>query len=376
MSTTDLPVAPDLFDPQRGAAWKWLSGVVIVLLSSCAAVGIGTLARSADALPTAPSERLVDGEPEETLDPEAPKRRPGSAGLLAASGRVDGGSARPGLALVARSGASGLRAEGAGLAGLPFVPFDRKRGEWLGGVRLGLWPAERRATTDPAYANPAGFYVVTDDLRRHAVSPHFTLGEFAGRGGPGADGTSYVVLDDGLVRKLERVLAELGAGGLPAGDLRILSAFRAPSYNAGVEGAAPSSRHQFGDAADVVVDADGDGRMDDLNRDGRVDRADVRLVADAVERVERQSPELVGGLGLYDAMGPSGPFLHIDVRGRPARWGPAGRGAPPPPAARPARQLAVTNDPADAPITRSTGRPTCRAQGAMAVLCAGRSTRP
>ena len=40
--TPEAPTAPDLFDPQHGAAWKWLSGVVIVLLSSCAAVGIGT----------------------------------------------------------------------------------------------------------------------------------------------------------------------------------------------------------------------------------------------------------------------------------------------------------------------------------------------
>jgi hypothetical protein len=39
-----------------------------------------------------------------------------------------------------------------------------------------------------------------------------------------------------------------------------------------------------------------------------------------VERVERAYPELVGGLGKYHAVGPSGPFAHIDVRGYKARW--------------------------------------------------------
>ena len=255
--------------------------------------------------------------------------------------------------------------------GVPFVPFARKRGEWLDAVRLGLWPAERRAVRDPAYANPAGFHLVTPALRGHPVSAHFTIGEFAMRDGPlGPQGETYVVLARPLLDKLERVLAELAATGVRSPDLRVLSAFRAPRYNAGVEGAAPSSRHQFGDAADVVVDADGDGRMDDLNHDGRVDRADLFLVADAVARVERSEPSLVGGLGLYDAQGPSGPFLHVDVRGSAARWGTALRGAAPAPRVTP-----PSRDSWSAPrSTRpSVGRrPGCTAEGEMAVLCATR----
>ncbi|HEX6746802.1 MAG TPA: hypothetical protein VF092_05850, partial [Longimicrobium sp.] len=102
--------------------------------------------------------------------------------------------------------------------------------------------------------------------------------------------------------------------------------------------------------------------------DGRVDRRDLYLVADAVERVERASPELVGGLGLYDATGPSGPFLHVDVRGHATRWGSASRGggeAAPRLWAAPRR--AVVSEPEDPP-----GRRTCRATGADAVLCGGR----
>jgi hypothetical protein len=60
--------------------------------------------------------------------------------------------------------------------------------------------------------------------------------------------------------------------------------------------------------------------MDDLNRDGRLNFRDVRVVLASVERVERAYPDLVGGTGLYHSSGPAGPFAHIDVRGERARW--------------------------------------------------------
>ena len=70
----------------------------------------------------------------------------------------------------------------------------------------------------------------------------------------------------------------------------------------------------------MIIDSDGNGRMDDLNRDGRINFADARVVLAAVERVERAYPDLVGGVGLYPSSGPAGPFAHIDVRGERARW--------------------------------------------------------
>jgi uncharacterized protein YcbK (DUF882 family) len=81
------------------------------------------------------------------------------------------------------------------------------------------------------------------------------------------------------------------------------------------------SRHQYGDAADVYVTDGGRDWMTDLNRDGRVDLRDARLLASAAERVETAHPELVGGIGVYPATGAHGPFVHIDVRGTRARWG-------------------------------------------------------
>jgi uncharacterized protein YcbK (DUF882 family) len=103
-----------------------------------------------------------------------------------------------------------------------------------------------------------------------------------------------------------------------------MSGFRTPQYNqqgVGAGGRVQDSRHQYGDAADVyVVNGDRDW-MSDLNRDGRVDTRDANVLAQAAERVEREHPDLIGGVGIYRATSAHGPFVHIDVRGTRARWG-------------------------------------------------------
>jgi hypothetical protein len=76
----------------------------------------------------------------------------------------------------------------------------------------------------------------------------------------------------------------------------------------------------YGDAADVFVDNDGDGRTDDLDGDGRVTIADAQVMARAAERVELEHPRLVGGIGVYSATASHGPFMHVDTRGYRARW--------------------------------------------------------
>ena len=63
------------------------------------------------------------------------------------------------------------------------------------------------------------------------------------------------------------------------------------------------------------------GRMADLNHDGRVDSRDAKVILRAVEEVEREHPELSGGVGVYRGTRNHGPFAHIDVRGWRARWG-------------------------------------------------------
>jgi hypothetical protein len=122
---------------------------------------------------------------------------------------------------------------------------------------------------------------------------------------------------------------------------------------------ARASRHQYGDAADIIIDANRDGRMDDLDLDGRVTYADLQVLDRAVQLIEHKYPELVGGLGLYHEMGPSGPFAHIDVRGRRARWTNSPK--------RPGSSFVPARARAD--LARPSG--TCTAEGAMAVLCQG-----
>lgn len=206
---------------------------------------------------------------------------------------------------------------------IPLLPFGSKKLDRIGGYRLGYWPAERRRILSSAYANPLGFIQVTPENRLTQVSEHFHLGDFLTHDQQ-AVWPKYVVLREALIDKLELVVADLKAHGTLVRDIRVMSGFRTPQYNAqgvGKGGRARDSRHQFGDAADVFVDNDGDGRMDDLDRDGRSDVGDARVILQAVNRVERSYPDLVGGAGLYSANGSHGPFIHIDARGQRARWG-------------------------------------------------------
>jgi len=109
----------------------------------------------------------------------------------------------------------------------------------------------------------------------------------------------------------------------------VMSGFRTPQYNhtgGNTEGRANLSRHMYGDASDIFIDNDGNGVMDDLNHDGRVDIRDAQVINDAVDKVERDNPSLVGGVGVYSACCGHGPFTHIDVRGFRARWRGFGNG--------------------------------------------------
>jgi len=241
-------------------------------------------------------------------------------------------------------------------------PWREKRGAYVGPYRMGWWPGER-AVVAANYENPVGFIEVTPDNQKTRLSAHFHLNDFLTHDQDQV-WPKYVVLREALLDKLELVLTTIEAQGVPSQNVRVLSGFRAPYYNAGLvaEGAARASRHQFGDASDIIIDNDRNGRMDDLNRDGRVDFKDTEVILRAVERVERTYPELVGGLGLYAGMGPSGPFAHIDVRGSRARW--TSTGSPRKPAAP--RYAWSGGDPARAERVQG-----CNASGASAALCVG-----
>lgn len=218
---------------------------------------------------------------------------------------------------------TGQRTRVAALNVLPLVPFDMKIRGRMGLYRMGYWPGEKRTARSEAYGNPLGFIEVTPANQDMQVSEHFRLSDFVTKD-QSAVWPKYVVLREALIDKLELVIAELQGMGHPVAHVQVMSGFRHPFYNAqgvGRGGRARESRHQYGDASDIFVDNDYDGMMDDLDGDGRVTLKDSDLITLAVERVEMAHPELTGGMGRYHATHAHGPFVHVDVRGTPARWG-------------------------------------------------------
>jgi uncharacterized protein YcbK (DUF882 family) len=206
---------------------------------------------------------------------------------------------------------------------ITLLPFSAKRAGRIGAYRIGNWPHERRAVRADDKV-PEGFIEVTPDNVDTYVSEHFRLRDFLTHDQENV-WPKYLVLDERLIDKLELVIEDLRAHGTPVRRMVVMSGFRTPQYNrlgVGRGGRASDSRHQYGDAADVFVDNTGSGRMSDLNRDGRVDWRDAKIIRDAVDRVEARHPELVGGVGLYRATRAHGPFAHVDARGVRARWGP------------------------------------------------------
>ena len=188
------------------------------------------------------------------------------------------------------------------------VPFSAKRGSLLNGYRIGMYRGERRGLANA----PSGFLEVSEGDVALPVSAHFSVADFLTRDEQKV-WPRYAALDPRLLDKLELVFAEISSwnGGSKSApvDVDVHSGYRTPVHNRAVARAAGDSRHQFGDAADVIVDAD---------RDGRITSKDVKLIGLAVEIVEREHPDLIGGLGQYTKNG--APYAHIDTRGTRARW--------------------------------------------------------
>jgi len=167
---------------------------------------------------------------------------------------------------------------------------------------------------------PAGFIEVTQENMDTPVSPHFRLRQFLCKQAGGFP--RYVVLDDRLPLKLEALLERARAAGLRVSGFQVMSGYRTPHYNR-LLGNVKMSRHLWGAAADIYVDeSPKDGRMDDLNADGVSNFRDTAVLAALAEELEADSAEgsLAGGLGRYASNAAHGPFVHVDVRGKKARW--------------------------------------------------------
>jgi uncharacterized protein YcbK (DUF882 family) len=191
------------------------------------------------------------------------------------------------------------------------VPFELKLGSSLNGYQIGRYPAEW--SHNEQAERPAGFAEVHEDQLDLPLTRHLKLRDFITHDSQ-TIWPRYVAIDPRVLDKMELVLVELarrrGEERIDF-EIEVHSGFRTPLHNSGVEGSARDSRHLYGDAADVAIDADGDGKLTIF---------DAYRVESAVDWVERMHPELAGGLGVYSSRRFATPYCHIDARGERKRW--------------------------------------------------------
>ena len=113
------------------------------------------------------------------------------------------------------------------------------------------------------------------------LSTNFKVSEFACK-----DGSDTIFISASLVNVLQKIRTHFGKA------VNINSAYRTEAYNKKV-GGATYSQHQYGTAADIVVNG-----------------VDPKTVAAYAEKLLPGT----GGIGIYDG------FVHIDVRTSKSRW--------------------------------------------------------
>ncbi len=116
------------------------------------------------------------------------------------------------------------------------------------------------------------------------ISKNFRLSEFR----PGRHSYDLIRLSPELVEALEDIRERAGR------PVTVTSGYRPPAYNAEV-GGVPNSAHINGTAADIYVDG---------------------LSTDQLHTICDQVIGHRGGVGYYPRQG----FVHVDVRGKHARW--------------------------------------------------------
>ena len=152
---------------------------------------------------------------------------------------------------------------------------------------------------NPIYIPPKGFIEVTKDNEDTKVSPNFRIKEFLTKQKSGYP--KYLVLDERLVFLLEAIGAHLEPRGWDADDIFVMSGYRTPFYNKQLDDT-KYSLHQWGRAADIFLDKDENGMMDDFNKDKVVSKDDAVALA---ERSRSRSPKppssarFIGGIGIY-----------------------------------------------------------------------------
>lgn len=119
-----------------------------------------------------------------------------------------------------------------------------------------------------------------------------------------SDEKLYWGIDPAILHKIIELRNILVSQGFDGDGFWVRYGYRHPSLNEAV-GGAPISRHIAGDALDLVIE--------DINNDGKTDSLDKEIV---LEICEKRLIRNKGGIGRY----PWSQTIHIDLRGRRARW--------------------------------------------------------
>jgi len=197
-------------------------------------------------------------------------------------------------------------------------PLERIKSEKLEQYRIGSYPLPREIKK-VWYESPKGLVRVTEESEDLMLTPHFRISQFLCK--QQSDYPKYVIVQEKLLLLLEALLTEVNRRGYNIATFSFISGYRTPFYNHEIENV-KYSRHIYGDAADIYIDADNDGRMDDLNGDGKIDIADAKVLYDIAETLTSTTDGhlFTGGLGAYQPTSFHSEFVHVDTRGSRLRW--------------------------------------------------------
>ena len=221
---------------------------------------------------------------------------------------------------------------------LPTVAFDPAGDGLLGGENIGIYPnpLDPNAPTPvqsrtKLYEAPRAFYHLSPKSRGARVSEYFRLGDLI----PPVL-SDQETLDPHFAVISPRILTFIAAlettwkeaGNNPA-HLAVIRGYVSPTVRARLEQRGTKistfSRHLYGDAIALVADdtrklgeANRTPKMTDLNKDGKVDKADAEVLAEVVKRT-MDSTKTFGGLGTAVYSSPLAnngtPYVQFDLRG-------------------------------------------------------------
>jgi len=186
---------------------------------------------------------------------------------------------------------------------LKYVKYNNTK--YLNGYKLGKYPKN-----SPWYLKTPSFLIEVNKENRNLKIGRFKLDDFTQH--LPKRYPKYLALEKKLIIKLEMLIEDLERNGFNVNEFEIMSGFRGPWYNKKV-GGAKYSTHMYGLAVDILVG--------DVNRDGKKDIEDAKIVYKFLDKIDKTKKELVGGAAIYEETKFHEEFIHMDVRGYYARWG-------------------------------------------------------